>query len=106
MTELCSTIGEIKELSLKMFPSTGKKSAEVVFCLHEDAVNCVEKFDGVTLDGVSMEVSLGGKPAGPPSLKSAAFRATQSVPYMQAAQPAPMTKSALFGKKKKFKLSN
>ena len=115
LQELCGTIGEVKEISLKMFPSTGKKSAEVLFACRPDALECVEKFNGVTLDGVMMTVTiaeaaapppppsifdrLSSKPGPPPPLSgSAAFRATQAASYMQQEAPAMMNvREGLFG---------
>lgn len=45
MEELCKTVGEIKDITIKASWS-GQKTAEVVFARRSDAINCVAKFNG------------------------------------------------------------
>mmetsp|Transcript_28354 Transcript_28354/g.64183 ORF Transcript_28354/g.64183 Transcript_28354/m.64183 type:complete len:503 (+) Transcript_28354:138-1646(+) len=60
VTELCATIGEVKDVEI--FSAGGQsKTAIVVFAKRTDAISCVEKFNGLTLDGVPMNVFITGE---------------------------------------------
>jgi len=61
LSELCSTVGQVREINLKVKPNgKGKlsKTADVVFASKRDALKCIENYNGVTLDGVRMKVDL------------------------------------------------
>lgn len=45
MEELCKTVGEIKDITIKAH-LTGGKSAEVIFARRSEALACVSKFNG------------------------------------------------------------
>lgn len=66
LSELCSTIGEVKSVDLDIVSRPGaKKSGRVLFARRSDAITCVTKFNGLTLDGTKMVLELtgdGGKP--------------------------------------------
>eukprot|EP00597_Dinobryon_sp_UTEXLB2267_P018772 CAMPEP_0201097682 /NCGR_PEP_ID=MMETSP0812-20130820/6732_1 /ASSEMBLY_ACC=CAM_ASM_000668 /TAXON_ID=98059 /ORGANISM="Dinobryon sp., Strain UTEXLB2267" /LENGTH=362 /DNA_ID=CAMNT_0047352719 /DNA_START=8 /DNA_END=1096 /DNA_ORIENTATION=- len=68
MEELCKTVGEIKDIVIKA-NWAGNKSAEVLFARRSDAISCVAKFNGLTLDGIPMVVELaeGAEPAAVPA---------------------------------------
>eukprot|EP01036_Dinobryon_divergens_P033810 gene33810-43688_t len=106
MEELCKTVGEIKDIVIKASWS-GQKSAEVIFARRSDAVNCVAKFNGLTLDGVNMVVELAEEAAapapGPAAPRTIFDRITPGavVPAAATAKPAAKAvrnnKEGLFG---------
>ena len=61
ISELCVTIGSVKSVNFQ-FDAQGNSAgkAEVTFAKRSDAVSCVQKFNGVPLDGRPMEVKLSG----------------------------------------------
>lgn len=90
MTELCTTVGEIKEVTWE--PSRkGKKTAKVLFARRTDAVTCIEKFNGMTLDETPMEVKLTGENG-----KENPFNPGFELPPKFQANPKN-TKASLFG---------
>ena len=59
LSELCSTIGEVKSVDLDIVSRPGaKKSGRVLFARRSDAVTCVTKFNGLTLDGTPIRLFL------------------------------------------------
>jgi RNA recognition motif-containing protein len=59
--DLCESLGEIRNVSLKVSESNPKKfTGEVHFARRSVAIACVEKFNGVKLDGAPMVVKLKG----------------------------------------------
>lgn len=62
LIDLCSTIGEIKSAEFVMTRNArGKKEAQVRFAKKSDAILCVEKFHGMTLDETPMDIKLAGE---------------------------------------------
>jgi RNA recognition motif-containing protein len=61
ISELCSTIGEVKSVDMDISSSKhAKKSCKVLFARRSDAMTCVTKFNGLTLDGTKMSIQLAG----------------------------------------------
>lgn len=59
IAELCGTVGETKRVDVR-FDKQGRSlgTAEVLFARQSDAMSCVKKFNGLTLDGTPMKVYL------------------------------------------------
>lgn len=66
--ELFSEVGELKRYSVN-YDKDGKSqgSAEVVFARKVDALDAIERYNGVLLDGKPMEIELVGSKSEPPS---------------------------------------
>jgi RNA recognition motif-containing protein len=60
LEELCGTVGEVNNVTLhtKASDKLSKRTADITFFNKNDADNCVQKFNGLTLDGVIMIVQL------------------------------------------------
>jgi len=59
--DLCESLGEVHSVSLKVSESNPKKfTGEAHFARRSVAITCVEKFNGVKLDGAPMVVKLKG----------------------------------------------
>ena len=76
VTQLCDSIGEVTDVHKKF------DTAEVVFAKRSDAISAIKKFNGLTLDGVAMKVSLAGERGQPnpfdPNAEEDSVRATGS----------------------------
>lgn len=85
--DLSTAIGEVKEVQF-LVGRSGKNTATVLFARRSDALSCVTKLNGMTLDGLPMEVSVTGEPA--------EFHAPKSV-FDRIEPPQKNVRNGLFG---------
>lgn len=57
LRELCSTVGTVEDITFS-FNNNSRRVATVSFSTKKEAITCVSKFNGLTLDGLIMTVAL------------------------------------------------
>jgi len=95
LNELCSSLGEVKDIEMSSTRRGSKTAAIVLFARRSEAQACVSKFNGLSLDGLEMQVTMTDEVVGASNGANGAGGASKSV--FERLQGLPATENVRHG---------